>query len=73
LAGTGYLAYDLGKEWENEDERKKFIARSDDHEAIEMAQKDGWEGFIGRIRLRGADQLDVSSFLSLLVYCHNTD
>lgn len=58
LAGGGYLAYDLGKEWESEEERKKFIARSDDKEAIEMAQKEGWEGFIGRIRLRGADQLD---------------
>ncbi|GAA5901738.1 protein translocase subunit TIM50 [Sporobolomyces salmoneus] len=58
LVGTGYLAWDLGKEWESEEERKKFVARSDDNEAIEMAQKDGWEGFVGRIRLRGADQLD---------------
>lgn len=67
ILGTGYFAYDLGKEWESDEERKKFGARSDDLEAIEMAQKDGWEGFIGRIRLRGADQLDVRSSLSLLL------
>ncbi|GAA5936862.1 protein translocase subunit TIM50 [Sporobolomyces koalae] len=58
LAGAGYLAYDLGREWKDDDERKKHIARSDDADAIEQAQKEGWEGFIGRIRLRGADQLD---------------
>ncbi|GAA6009909.1 hypothetical protein JCM11491_000863 [Sporobolomyces phaffii] len=58
VLGAGYLAYDLGKEWESDDERKKFVARSDDRDAIEQAQKEGWEGFIGRIRLRGADQLD---------------
>lgn len=60
LSGAAYLAYDLGREWESDDERKKFVARSDDVEAIEMAQLDGWQGFVGRIRLRGADQLDVS-------------
>lgn len=59
LVGTGYFGYDLGKEWESEEERKKFEARSDDKEAIEMAKQSGWEGFVGRIRLRGADQLDV--------------
>ncbi|GAA5850205.1 hypothetical protein JCM3766R1_006809 [Sporobolomyces carnicolor] len=58
LSGAAYLAYDLGREWESDDERKKFVARSDDVEAIEMAQLDGWQGFVGRIRLRGADQLD---------------
>jgi len=64
LLGVGYYGYEWGKEWESDDERKKFAARSDDKDAVEMAEKSGWEGFIGRLRLRGADQLDVRSRFS---------
>ncbi|GAA6059621.1 hypothetical protein JCM10212_004124 [Sporobolomyces blumeae] len=58
VVGSLYAVYELGREWDSDDERKKFVARSDDQDAIEQAQKEGWEGFVGRIRLRGADQLD---------------
>ncbi|CEQ39318.1 SPOSA6832_00823, partial [Sporobolomyces salmonicolor] len=58
LTGGAYATYQLGKEWESEEEKMKLIGRSDDKEAIEQAEKGGWEGFVGRIRLRGADHLD---------------
>ncbi|GAA5876747.1 hypothetical protein JCM1840_002033 [Sporobolomyces johnsonii] len=58
LAGGAYATYQLGKDWDSDEEKMKLIARSDDKEAIEQAEKGGWEGFVGRIRLRGADQLD---------------
>lgn len=59
VAGIGYGAWELGKEWENEEEQKKMFARSDDKEAVEQSQKEGLEGFWGRMKIRGLDHLDV--------------
>lgn len=56
-----FAAYDLGKDWESPEERKNLIARSEDILASEQAIKDGWEGWLGRVKLRGADRLDVSA------------
>ncbi|BGP13363.1 hypothetical protein JCM10213_005792 [Rhodosporidiobolus nylandii] len=58
LAGVGYGVWQLGKDWESEEEQKKMFARADDKEAVEQAQKEGIEGFWGRLKIRGADHLD---------------
>jgi len=61
--GAGLLvggAYYLGRGWDSEEEKLKLIGRSDDFEAIKEAEQDGWAGWIGRIKIRGADQMDVS-------------
>lgn len=59
LGGLAWAVYDLGKDWEDEDEQKKMFARSDDRQAIDEAQEGGWMGWWGRLKIRAADHLDV--------------
>ncbi|GAA6012518.1 hypothetical protein JCM10207_009027 [Rhodosporidiobolus poonsookiae] len=58
LAGVSYGVWQLGKDWESEEEKKKMFARCDDKEAVEQAEKEGFEGFWGRMKIRGLDHLD---------------
>ncbi|GAA5982628.1 hypothetical protein JCM11641_002605 [Rhodosporidiobolus odoratus] len=58
LAGVGYGMWQLGKKWESEEEKQKMFLRADDKDAVEQAQKEGFEGFLGRLKIRGADQMD---------------
>lgn len=60
VAGLLWATYDLGKDWQDEEEAKKMYARSDDKQAIEEAEQGGWMGWWGRLKLRAADHLDVS-------------
>ena len=61
IAGLLWATYDLGKDWQDEEEAKKMYARSDDKQAIEEAEQGGWMGWWGRLKLRAADHLDVSA------------
>jgi import inner membrane translocase subunit TIM50 len=56
VAGT--LAV-LGKDWESEEEKMKLIGRSEDKQAVAEAEEGGWKGWLARVKLRGADHLDV--------------
>ncbi|GAA5979404.1 hypothetical protein JCM10908_002911 [Rhodotorula pacifica] len=58
VAGLLWATYDLGKDWQDEEEAKKMYARSDDKQAIEEAAQGGWMGWWGRLKLRAADHLD---------------
>ncbi|GAA5961214.1 hypothetical protein JCM8115_005870 [Rhodotorula mucilaginosa] len=58
VAGLLWATYDLGKDWQDEEEAKKMYARSDDKQAIEEAEQGGWMGWWGRLKLRAADHLD---------------
>ncbi|GAA5884911.1 hypothetical protein JCM6882_007148 [Rhodosporidiobolus microsporus] len=58
LAGVAYGIWELGKDWESEEEKKKMIARADDKVAVEQAEKEGFEAFWGRMKLRLLDHLD---------------
>lgn len=71
IAGLLWATYDLGKDWQDEEEAKKMYARSDDKQAIEEAEQGGWMGWWGRLKLRTADHLDVSavSLFSCLLKC----
>lgn len=66
VAGLLWATYDLGKDWQDEEEAKKMYARSDDKQAIEEAEQGGWMGWWGRLKLRAADHLDVRFSYSLL-------
>lgn len=57
VAGGGFY---LGRPWDSEEEKMKLVARSDDFEAVKEAEQEGWLGWVGRIKIRGADQMDVS-------------
>ncbi|KPV76931.1 uncharacterized protein RHOBADRAFT_42144 [Rhodotorula graminis WP1] len=58
LGGLAWAVYDLGKDWDDDEEKKKMFARSDDAQAIEEAQEGGWAGWWGRLKIRAADHLD---------------
>ncbi|GAA6047752.1 hypothetical protein JCM3770_001760 [Rhodotorula araucariae] len=58
VGGLVWAVYDLGKDWENDEEQKKMFARSDDQQAIEEAQQGGWMGWWGRLKIRAMDHLD---------------
>ncbi|GAA5998163.1 protein translocase subunit TIM50 [Rhodotorula paludigena] len=58
VAGLAWAVYDLGKDWESEEEQKKMFARSDDKQAIDEAQEGGWMGWWGRVKIRVADHMD---------------
>ncbi|BGP37325.1 mitochondrial inner membrane protein required for protein import [Rhodotorula kratochvilovae] len=58
VGGLAWAVYDLGKDWESEEEQKKMFARSDDQQAIDEAQEGGWMGWWGRLKIRAADHLD---------------
>ncbi|GAA6043039.1 hypothetical protein JCM8097_005127 [Rhodosporidiobolus ruineniae] len=58
LSGIAYGVWELGKDWADEEEKKKMLQRADDKSAVEQAEKEGWEGFLGRLRIRALDHLD---------------
>lgn len=61
LLGTVGTAGWLGREWESEEEKMKMIGRSEDLQAVRECDEGGWQSFLGRAKIRGADYLDVSS------------
>lgn len=61
LFGAAVGAGLLGRDWEDEMEKMRLVGRTEDLEAVRQAELKGWEGWLGRARLRGEDMLDVST------------